>query len=115
VCQAPAGDLPTRLSTRALAIALPITGEDGLAVSARLEVLCSHLAGRPVTAGLAFFPQVGPAAAELLRVATRRSLILQPVRQQDPELEWLLGPLAEAPHLDERRSVPGRKEIAQGR
>jgi GGDEF domain-containing protein len=67
-------DLPTRVSERVLAVALPGTGAGAVEIAARLERALSSWAGGPVSVGTAHYPQDGHTATDLLRRAFLRSM-----------------------------------------
>lgn len=65
-------DIPVWLSNNTLALVLPETGPGVLVATERLARMLSDVAGGPVAAGCARFPEDGQSASELLRSAVRQ-------------------------------------------
>jgi hypothetical protein len=67
------GDIPARLGEATFGVLLPKTGSIAVVVAARLQRALSNITGKPVSTGVACYPDDATRASELLRLASARA------------------------------------------
>lgn len=64
------GDIPARLGETTFAVLLPETDSMAVVVAARLQRALANITGKPVSTGVACYPEDAATAPELLKVAS---------------------------------------------